>query len=305
MGELKGKRSDGTLFDVLLSCNMIFNEKNQPLCIMGSLLDITSRKIIEDELEKYRVHLEELVNERTEELEKTQEKLVRQEKFSTIGKITATVSHELRNPLATIRASIFSLSERLKEKTPVIERTLDRAERNINRCDKIIEDLLNYTRYKELELISTDIDKWLTLELSEYKMPPDIIFAQELRSGAKIMIDRDRFRRCVINIIDNAKQAMDYNEYITDDAASQKQITVRSHISGSRLEIQVQDTGPGIPPDALDKIFEGLYSTKATGIGLGLPFVKQTMEQHGGGIEVQSELKKGTTITLWLPLKRT
>ena len=187
----------------------------------------------------------------------------------------------------------------------MIERTLDRAERNINRCDKIIEDLLNYTRYKELELISTDIDKWLTLELSEYKMPPDIIFAQELRSGAKIMIDRDRFRRCVINIIDNAKQAMDYNEYITDDAASQKQITVRSHISGSRLEIQVQDTGPGIPPDALDKIFEGLYSTKATGIGLGLPFVKQTMEQHGGGIEVQSELKKGATITLWLPLKRT
>jgi PAS domain S-box-containing protein len=305
MGELKGKRSDGSLFDIQLSCNMVFNEKGRPICVMGSLLDITMRRIIEDELEKYRENLEDLVNERTDELKKTQEKLLRQEKFSTIGKITATVSHELRNPLATIQASIFSLSERLKEKSPETIRTLDRARRNIDRCDKIIQDLLDYTRYKELELVTTDIDKWLALDLSEYKMPSDIILTQELHSGARIMIDRDRLRRCVINIIENSKQAMEHNESITYDAAWKKYITVRSHISGSRLVIQVEDNGPGIPADSLDKIFEGLYSTKATGVGLGLPFVKQTMEQHGGGIEVQSELKKGTTITLWLPLERT
>lgn len=268
--------------------------------VITSVRDVTERKRVEEELGKYRDQLEELVKERTKELEEAQSRLLRREKFATLGKITATVSHELRNPLATIRASLFSLSERLKGREPRIQLALERAERNIDRCDKIIEDLLSYTRHRELKLVITDIDSWLAQELSEYRMPPDISFTQNLKSGVEMMIDRDRFRRCVINIIDNAIQAMEYDEGRGGD----REISIKSYISGKRLKIDIKDTGHGIPAESLDRIFEELYSSKATGAGLGLPYVKQTVEQHGGGIEVKSKIKKGTTVTLWLPLER-
>ena len=79
-------------------------------------------------------------------------------------------------------------------------------------------------------------------------------------------------------------------------------ISINSYIMGNRFEIQIIDTGPGIHPDNLDKIFEPLYSTKGFGVGLGLPLVKQIMEQHSGGIDIKSDFGYGTNVTLWVPI---
>lgn len=263
--------------------------------------DITARKMAEAELTNYRDRLEELVIERTNELKEAQEELLRREKFATLGKITATVNHELRNPLATIRASLFSIGEHTRDGSPLIMRALERAERSISRCDKIIEDLLNYTRVRELELMNTEIDKWLSRELNEIKLPDDVVLLKELNAGIKVKMDRERFRRCIINIIDNAWQAMEERQDSGPEVID-KIITVRSSSRDDRVEIQIEDTGPGIPEEDIKKIFEALYSTRSTGVGLGLPYVKQIIEQHKGGIDVKSEEGKGTMVNIWIPL---
>ena len=89
---------------------------------------------------------------------------------------------------------------------------------------------------------------------------------------------------------------------ISSAKADKKNLTIESSIDGTRLEIIVKDTGLGISSDEMKKIFEPLYSTKETGVGLGMPRVKQVMEQHGGGIEVESIKGKGTEVKLWLPI---
>jgi len=116
-----------------------------------------------------------------------------------------------------------------------------------------------------------------------------------------VSFDADRFRRVIINLIDNAAQAIEGGRDQMPPGAPQR-ITVRSRIAGGRLEVDIDDSGPGIPPDVFKRIFEPLFSTKGFGVGLGLPTVKQIMEHHGGGIELISEPGRGTRALIWLPL---
>jgi signal transduction histidine kinase len=89
---------------------------------------------------------------------------------------------------------------------------------------------------------------------------------------------------------------------MTDADSDPKKLTVAAHVVEDRLEIRVTDTGPGISKDNLEKIFEPLFSTRTTGFGLGLPIVKTILEQHGGGVDIQTEEGAGTTITLRIPI---
>jgi len=102
--------------------------------------------------------------------------------------------------------------------------------------------------------------------------------------------------------VENAVDALQEKGRIGRTADSPNELTVSSHVVGSRLGIQVSDTGPGIPADVMDKIFEPLFNTKRFGVGLGLPVVKGIMQQHGGGVEIESKIGQGTTVTLWLPI---
>ncbi|KPJ57087.1 MAG: hypothetical protein AMS16_01605, partial [Planctomycetes bacterium DG_58] len=211
-------------------------------------------------------------------------------------KLTGTVSHEIRNPLGTIRSSVFSIRERIRGQDPAVDRALDRAERNIQRCDRILEELLCYARTNRLVPEPTDIDKWLAGVVDEVHIPETIQLTKKLCCGVNIAFDRERMRRCVTNVIANACQAMAW-----DDAEGEWELTVETCCSDGRVQIVVRDTGVGIPPDELEKVFEPLYSTKTFGVGLGLPIVKQIVEQHEGGLEIESQPGQGTAVTLWLP----
>ncbi len=163
---------------------------------------------------------------------------------------------------------------------------------------------MDYTHGSRLNLEATTIDEWLDEQLHEHPAPDGISIIAKLAAGVTIPLDRDRFRRCLINVINNASECMMLKHRAQERShkdGEDKQLTVESRMADARLKICVIDTGPGIPPDERDKIFEPLYSTKSFGADLGLPITKQIMEQHGGGIEIQSEPGQGTIVTLWLP----
>jgi len=242
--------------------------------------------------------LEQKIAERTSQLKDAQAELIRQERLATLGKVTATIAHEIRNPLATVNTSIFSIGAAMeKNETERIKRALTLAERNIRRCDNIITELLDFTRKLEIRPSVVNIDKWVDRILDEQTFPEGISCARRFSSGVELRIDAEHMRRAVINVITNAVHAMG------EEGSSGKEFTVETAKSENNLEIRVIDKGPGIPPELLQKIFEPLFSTKGFGVGLGLSITKDIMEKHKGGIDVRSKVGEGTTIILWVPLE--
>jgi signal transduction histidine kinase len=241
------------------------------------------------------------------ELEAAQVELVRKERFAALGQLIATVSHEIRNPLGTVRTSLFSIGERVRDKGLGVERAIERAERNIIRCDRIIDELLGYSRDRMLDLQSTVLDDWLEDLLDEQKMPDGIVLEKDLQSGAVLEFDRESLRRGVLNIVSNAYQAvLEAAGGNRTDSSGQPggRVRVETRSTGERAEILVIDTGKGIAPEEMEKVFQPLYSTKGFGVGLGLPIVKQIMEKHGGGIEIHNHHEQGVIVTLWLPMRK-
>ncbi|MDY6880661.1 MAG: AAA family ATPase [Thermodesulfobacteriota bacterium] len=265
--------------------------------------EITELKIAQKELSRYRDQLEKLVEERTAELKATQKELMIKERLATLGKLTATVSHELRNPLGTIRSSIFLVDQLTQGKKLGIRKALDRADRSLVRCDGIIDELMDYSRVRELHLKPTKIDQWLDVALNEQVIPKGVTLTWKPGAGIEIPLDREHFRRCIVNVMDNAFKAIEEKRgdlKAEDRELVEDQVVVESRATRDRLEIRITDTGTGIPPDHLGKIFEPLFSTRGFGVGLGLSIVRQIMEQHGGGIEIESAPGNGTKVILWL-----
>jgi signal transduction histidine kinase len=256
-----------------------------------------SLRLAAAEIELLNRDLERRVDERTAELRRVQDELLRKERLSTLGQLTATVAHELRNPLSSIRNTVFAINAAVSEKGLNLERPLARMERGIGRCDRIITDLLDYTRIREMKRAPVTIEPWLAEVLDDQKLPEGIALQRRFEApGARVSGDIERLRRVVINLVDNAVQAM------AEPAGHERRVTVATRLADGFLELAVEDTGVGIPADVLPKVFEPLFSTKSFGTGLGLAMVKQIVEEHGGTIAIASEVGKGTCVTITLPI---
>ena len=224
--------------------------------------------------------------------------LLKSERLSVLGQLTATVAHELRNPLSALRNTLFTVKELAANAGLKLDRPVERMERSIERCNRIIADLLEYTRNRDLNCNDVRFDRWLAELLADQPIGPPIVFTRDLDAGdATVAIDPDRFRRVVINLLENAVQAL---AETPDNRA--KHVMVHTAATNGELVLLVEDSGPGIAPDNLGKIFEPLFSTKSFGTGLGLPTVKQIVNQHGGTIEVHSTVGRGTRVVVRLPL---
>ena len=248
--------------------------------------------------------LEQRIEERTTELRKAQQDALRKERLATLGQVTATVSHELRNPLGTIRTSLYSLRTKYQGKEMGVDKVIARIERSVDRCNRIVSELLDFSRVKELQLESTTIDIWLQDLLAEYSVPEEVTLKCEFASKMKIDIDRDRFWRVIINILDNAVQAIT-SDVDLDTQIHDKIIILKTQVSDDWFIVSVIDTGSGMSADIIEKIFEPLFSTKNFGVGLGLPMVQNIMRQHSGKITINSQEGEGTQVNLKLPLSRT
>ena len=260
--------------------------------------DITARRRAEEELAGHRERLEELVEERSRELETAQRELVGNERLAAIGQLTGTVSHELRNPLGTIRSSFAIVGNHLQTAHGPVARALERIERNIDRCVTIIDELLAYTRVREIHLEPVAIDEWLTDVVVDEDIPQAIGVVLDCQSGTRVLVDRERLRRAILNLLQNACQAITDSEH----ESTQATVAISTRADNGCLAIAIADNGPGIPEDIRERIFDPLFSTKSFGVGLGLPLVRQIIEQHGGEITVDTALDQGTTVTLSLPL---
>lgn len=278
--------------------NSLLLDSNGDMAYMVSVgSDITRRIKAEKELAEYRERLEVLVDERTNALRQAQDELIRKERLAALGQLTATVSHELRNPLGAIKPSLYIVSKLGNTGDPKFKVALERIQRNITRCDHIIDELLDFTRITKLELMQTDIEKFLGDILDEQLFPENLRVERQFGLHSEtVNIDSSRLRRVIINVIENAVHAMQEGE-----RRAEPKLKVITRKRDSRIEICVIDNGCGIPPELLEKIFEPLFSTKGFGVGLGMAVVKQIMQQHKGGVDIHSEPGKGTEVILWLP----
>lgn len=279
-----------------------YDETGKPVCMRGTTQDITERKRIEEELAKLNSELETRVDERTAELRDAQAELVKSERLSTLGQLTATVSHELRNPLGAMRTSMYVVEKKTEGQSDSITRAIGRVNRSITRCDQIIDELLDYTRIRSLDIRAVPLDDWLADLLDEQAVPDDVEIRRKFGApSVRAPADVDRLRRAVINVYENACHALTSPHH---DATPRNRnlLTVETRVRKDRFEIVITDNGPGIPADLRQKVFEPLFSTKNFGVGLGLPTVAQIMEQHGGGINVSKNRGGGAKFSLWLPM---
>jgi NO-binding membrane sensor protein with MHYT domain/anti-sigma regulatory factor (Ser/Thr protein kinase) len=239
--------------------------------------------------------LQRRIDERTAELRQVQDELVRNERFSALGQLTATIAHELRNPLSAIGNTVYTLRQGGLD----LDRPLGRIERSIMRCERIINDLLDFTQTRSLEAAPIAVDAWLGEVLDQQKPGVGIRIERRLSMPDRLVrFDAERMRRVIVNLIENAVHAMSGQL----SGGGEPHIIVATRGGGDHLEILIEDNGPGIPADILPKVFEPLFSTKSFGTGLGLPTVKRIMEQHGGSIAIASTVQSGTRVTLRLPL---
>jgi signal transduction histidine kinase/purine-cytosine permease-like protein len=234
-----------------------------------------------------------------EKLRDTQHELRQTERLAAIGQLTATVSHELRNPLGTLMTSVSVLTRYLDGTEPHVREEIDRIQRNVWRCVRIIEDLLEFSRKRDATLRPVALDAWIEQQVGETRPANSVSVRLDLASGATVPIDSEKLRQAFINILQNAFQAVEVNEARQSGSS---QIVVRTRNIEQMVEISVEDNGPGMSPESLRRIFEPLFSTKAFGVGLGMTLVKRIAEQHGGRVAVDSQQGVGTKVTMLIPI---
>jgi two-component system, NtrC family, sensor kinase len=250
------------------------------------------------ELEEWADKMELKVQERTSELKKIHGQLFRSEKLASIGKLAAGVAHEINNPLTGILTNASLLLEDLKDG----DTKKDDAQVIVNetiRCREIVKRLLDFARQtkpqKSLTNINNLIDNIVLLvrnQASFRNVNIERYFADDLPD---IMVDRDQIQQVFINFILNASDAM----------PSGGDIKILSRIieNGEYIEVRFADNGTGISEENKHKIFDPFFTTKESGTGLGLSISYGIIEQHGGTINVESEIGKGTTFIVLLPIK--
>jgi PAS domain S-box-containing protein len=258
--------------------------------------DITDLKEAEQKLLEYSKNLEKSVEEKSAELLQTQELLARQEKLAVMGQLASGVGHELRNPLAVINNAVYMLRlEKSDQVSELPEDYLDIIDQEVASANKIITDLLTFARIKPANLNATNLHASLENIFSKFIPPENVKVKVDLPDDLPyVMVDDKQIEQVIANLITNAYQAI----------PNSGNLTITGKVEQHMVRLDFTDTGIGIPPENIEKIFEPLFSTKTKGIGLGLTISKMLAEANGGKIKVKSTEKKGATFSLYLPLEQ-
>jgi PAS domain S-box-containing protein len=289
------KDDKGKTVWVELIVTPIKDEKGKVIAALELAVNITERKIMQNKLTEYSQKLEKIVEKRTEQLKQTQAKLVKAERLATIGELAAMVGHDLRNPLTGIMGAAYYLKTKhgteIGTKGKEMLKTIEKA---INYSNKIINDLLEYSRDLKLELTATTPKAILQSALPLLEVQEKIQIIDATKDKPMVKADTEKIRKGFVNIIQNAIDAMPEGGTLT----------IKNRKVKDKLEIAFKDTGTGMSEEALSKLKGGvpLFTTKAKGMGFGLPICRRIIEAHGGKLSVKSTAGKGTTVTVTIPV---
>jgi signal transduction histidine kinase len=264
-------------------------ELNEKLEENLARLEETTAKLEEtqEELKKERDKLELEVKRKTEEL-------LKKEKLSAIGELSARIAHDLRNPLSVIKNSAALIKMGQKDMDPKTKVYWAQLERGIYRISHQVDDVLDYIRASPLKKKPTKISTILQDACERVTIPHKIKITLP-KTDATIPCDGAKLETVFVNLIMNSIQAI-------GDKVGIISINLVKE-SDEVVLITLKDTGPGIPHSLISKIFDPLFTTRQIGTGLGLPSCKNIIEQHGGAIDVSSVLGQGAKFLIRLPTK--
>ncbi|HXW24826.1 MAG TPA: ATP-binding protein [Xanthobacteraceae bacterium] len=261
------------------------------------------------ELREWGRLLEEKVENRTQELRRAQAETVRGEKLASVGLLASGIAHELNSPLTGVLTFSHLLRQKCADGSPDAE-DLDLVIRETRRCAAIIKRLLDFAREKPPEKKFADLNEVIENTVRIVERPAhlhDIEIALDLdRTLPPVWVDADQIQQVVMNMLVNAEHAIDEKGSIT--VRTRRAQAPRSFEPGqppvAMVEIAIIDTGCGIPEKNLQRIFDPFFTSKepGKGTGLGLSVSHGIVNAHGGGIEVESEVGKGSTFRIYLPL---
>ena len=268
--------------------------------------DITQHKKEEEEITR---RLEQMVEDRTRQVKETHEKLLHQDKMSSLGKLSASVVHEINNPIAGI-LNLTMLMQRIAEEEALGQNQIDQfkqylslMETETRRTSRIVSNLLAFARQSKMEPKRVSLNRLIeqTLFLNSNLLKIDgVKVVNKLDPDLPDLLgSEDQLQQVFMNLVSNATEAM--------EATGGGVLTIESRhiLSENSLQINFKDTGPGIPEENISKLFEPFFTTKkkGKGVGLGLSVAYGIIQEHGGSIYVKSEAGRGTTFQVKLPLK--
>ncbi len=230
--------------------------------------------------------------------------MVQAEHLATMGELAAGIAHEIRNPLAGIAGAIEIITKDFPKDHPDRE-ILEDLRQEVRRIEKVLNDLLTYARPKPPRFGMTDLKETVahTLQFARQQIgSKNIEFSIQIPSGLpRFRMDGEQLHQVLLNLVLNGIQAMDQEGKIT----LQARVLPGSGAPNRHnfVEISVSDTGPGISPEQLEKIFRPFYTTKRGGTGLGLSLCRRIISQHGGTLAAESEINKGSRFIINLPMR--
>jgi len=302
----RNMHKDGHIVWLDTSGSPIIDEKGRLLGYRGVDTDVTERKRAEDELKEAYIRLKEI-----------QEQLIQAEKLNAVGQLASGVAHEVRNPLSIILQGVDYLESKVPATSGDVFEVLAMLRENIKRADKIVNDLLDFSRAAHLNLAPADLNLVIesSLDLVRTRSRFDnIIIIKDLKKDMPLVLaDKNRLEQVFINILLNAVQAMPQGGSIIVRSYDKKLEEIRNGI-GKRAQdsfyfgelaaiVEIEDTGCGIPEENLKRIFDPFFTTKGQkGSGLGLSVTRNIIHMHRGLIHAESVEGKGTKITVILKL---
>ncbi len=266
---------------------------------LAQRIDITSRDEIGNLAKSFNKMSRQLLLTR-KKMEEANIKLIQAEKLASIGRISAGIAHEIRNPLTSVKLNIQKLmqSENLND---VEKEHLDLSQEGIKDMEKSIKDLLDYTRASELNVDRFSVEQVLEESIKtlagSLELKKIVLEKNYQNKLPQALVDGDKLRQVFLNVLRNAYEAVEEGGKISIS------LSLLNDRFGDKIKVEIVDDGGGIPEKDRDLIFELFYTTKTTGIGLGLAIARKIIEQHNGSIRLKENMTQGTSFEILIPVE--
>ena len=254
------------------------------------------------QVQRYR-ELSERLEETNRQLQRAEAEARRSERLAALGQLSAGLAHEIRNPLGVIKGSAEMLQQKLQGSEPLAGELAGYISAEVNRLNALVARFLDFARPAHLDLhaqrVCDLIDRSLESVLAQ--SPNSKVRVERHYSPVpEILADEQLCERIFVNLIQNAFQAMEASPDGRDEMLS---ISVAPETSAGRsgVGIAIDDTGPGVPPEAREQIFNPFFTTKKDGVGLGLAIVAKIVDDHRGSIKLENDSRPGAHFRLFLP----